>query len=43
MLHDANRFMLLLALLLVIGVTMAVLSTFVAIRKYLRMSLDELY
>lgn len=43
MLHDTNRFMLLLALLLVIGVTMAVLSTFVAIRKYLRMSLDELY
>ncbi|HET7178642.1 MAG TPA: permease-like cell division protein FtsX [Chryseosolibacter sp.] len=43
MLHDTNRFLLLLALLLVIGVTMAVLSTFVAIRKYLRMSLDELY
>jgi cell division transport system permease protein len=43
MLHNAQQFVLLLALLLVIGVIVAVISTFVAIRKYLRMSLEELY
>ena len=42
-LHDKERFLMLLAILLVIGVLVAVLSTFFSIRKYLRMSLDELY
>jgi cell division transport system permease protein len=42
-LHDKEKFLMLLAILLVIGVLVAVLSTFFSIRKYLRMSLDELY
>ena len=42
-LHEKERFLMLLAILLVIGVLVAVLSTFFSIRKYLRMSLDELY
>lgn len=42
-LHDSKQFLMLQVLLLLIGIIMAVLSTFVAIRKYLRMSLDELY
>jgi cell division transport system permease protein len=42
-LHDQGQFMILLAILLVIGIMVAVLSTFFSIRKYLRMSLEELY
>lgn len=42
-LHDPHRFMILLGALLVIGAVIAVMSTFVSIRRYLKMSLDELY
>lgn len=42
-LHHQEQFMLLLVVLLVMGIVMAVLSTFFSIRKYLRMSLEELY
>jgi cell division transport system permease protein len=42
-LHNQEQFMILLAILLIIGIIIAVLSTFFSIRKYLRMSLEELY
>ena len=42
-LHNQEQFMILLGVMLMIGVLVAVLSTFFSIRKYLRMSLDELY
>ncbi len=42
-LHDQNQFIGLLALLLIVGVVVAVLSTLFSIRRYLRMSLDQLY
>lgn len=42
-LHNEEQFYLLLATLLVVGIVIAVVSTFFSIRKYLRMSLDELY
>lgn len=42
-LHHQEQFMLLLVVLLVLGIVMAVLSTFFSIRKYLKMSLEELY
>ena len=42
-LHQQDQFLLLLAFLLVLGVTVAVVSTFFSIRKYLKMSLDQLY
>lgn len=42
-LHDPRLFMILLGTLLAIGALIAVISTFVAIRRYLKMSLDELY
>ncbi|HET9487677.1 MAG TPA: permease-like cell division protein FtsX [Chryseosolibacter sp.] len=42
-LHDQEQFLLLLGILLIIGILVAVLSTFFSIRKYLRMSLEELY
>jgi cell division transport system permease protein len=42
-LHDQEQFLLLLGILLLIGVLVAVLSTYFSIRKYLRMSLEELY
>lgn len=42
-LHDPEQFLILLGLLLVVGMVIAVLSTFFSIRKYLRMSLEELY
>jgi cell division transport system permease protein len=43
MLHDGKQFMMLLGILLIIGILVAVVSTFFSIRKYLRMSLEELY
>lgn len=43
MLHDEKQFMMLLGILLIIGILVAVVSTFFSIRKYLRMSLEELY
>lgn len=42
-LHDQEQFIILLGILLMIGMLIAVLSTFFSIRKYLRMSLEELY
>jgi cell division transport system permease protein len=42
-LHDQRLFIILLGSLLVIGAFIAVISTFVSIRRYLKMSLDELY
>ncbi|HEX8039979.1 MAG TPA: permease-like cell division protein FtsX [Chryseosolibacter sp.] len=42
-LHDQGQFLMLISLLLVTGVLVAVSSTFFSIRKYLRMSLEELY
>lgn len=43
LLHNENEFFPLLALLLVLGSVIAVISTYFSIRRYLRMSLDELY
>lgn len=42
-LHDPEQFAILLVTLLIIGMLVAVLSTYFSIRKYLRMSLEELY
>jgi len=42
-LHNQEQFMVLLAMLLLIGMLIAVVSTYFSIRKYLRMSLEELY
>jgi cell division transport system permease protein len=42
-LHDQQQFIILLAFLMLTGILVAVLSTFFSIRKYLRMSLEELY
>jgi cell division transport system permease protein len=42
-LHDANQFMMLVVVIIFMGIVVAVLSTFFSIRKYLRMSLEELY
>jgi cell division transport system permease protein len=43
LLHDKNQFLFLLGILLVLGIIVAVVSTYFSIRKYLKMSLDELY
>jgi cell division transport system permease protein len=42
-LHDPNQFMILVAVIIFLGIIVAVSSTFFSIRKYLRMSLEELY
>jgi len=42
-LHNENAFLILLGFLLVLGMIVAVCSTFFSIRRYLRMSLDQLY
>lgn len=42
-LHNQNQFLVLVAVLLVSGIVVAVLSTFFSIRRYLKMSLDQLY
>jgi cell division transport system permease protein len=42
-LHDRDQFFVLLLIIMVMGVVVAVLSTYLSIRKYLRMSLEELY
>ncbi|MFO7256761.1 MAG: permease-like cell division protein FtsX [Bacteroidota bacterium] len=42
-LHDERMFLILLGSLLATGTLIAVVSTFVSIRRYLKMSLDELY
>lgn len=41
--HNQEHFMVLLGLLLLAGMAVAVFSTYFAIRRYLKMSLDELY
>jgi cell division transport system permease protein len=43
LLHNQTQFMALVVVLLVIGATMAIISTFFSINRYLRMSLDQLY
>jgi cell division transport system permease protein len=43
LLHQQDQFYILLIVLLLIGVIVAVISTFFSIRKYLKMSLDQLY
>jgi cell division transport system permease protein len=43
LLHREDQFYVLLAFLIFIGVVVAVISTFFSIRKYLKMSLDQLY
>ncbi len=43
LLHKQDQFIILLGALFVLGIMVAVFSTFFSIRKYLRMSLDELY
>jgi len=43
MLHNQDQFLVLVALLLISGIVVAVLSTFFSIRRYLKMSLDQLY
>jgi len=42
-LHNPKEFLVLLFLLLAIGMLVAVFSTFFSVRRYLKMSLDELY
>jgi len=42
-LHDREQFMILWGILVAAGIVIAVVSTFFSIRKYLRMSLEELY
>jgi cell division transport system permease protein len=43
LLHQQSQFFALLGSLLLLGIVVAVGSTFVSIRKYLKMSLDQLY
>ena len=43
LLHNQQHFIILISTLLVAGMVIAVLSSFFAMRRYLRMSLDELY
>ncbi len=42
-LHDSKQFMMLVGILLIIGMVVSVISTYYSIRKYLKMSLDQLY
>jgi cell division transport system permease protein len=43
LLHNQTEFMALVLMLLVIGATITIISTFFSINRYLRMSLDQLY
>lgn len=43
LIQNTNRIIILLGSLLILGIVVAVLSTYRAVRKYLRLSLDELY
>jgi cell division transport system permease protein len=43
LLHNERQFLMLMGLLLVTGIVVAVTGTFFSMRKYLRMSLDQLY
>jgi len=42
-LHNQNQFLTLLGILWIVGIAVAVVSTLFSIRRYLRMSLDQLY
>jgi cell division transport system permease protein len=42
-LHNANDFLIMLAALVTVGILVSCVSTYFAIRKYLKMSLDDLY
>lgn len=42
-LRDINKLLILFALLLGIGIIISLISTWISVRKYLRMSLDDLY
>jgi cell division transport system permease protein len=42
-LHNDEQFLLLIGVMMLMGVLIAVLSTYLSIRKYLKMSLEELY
>ncbi len=42
-LHNQNQFLTLLSVLLLMGIVVAVVSTFLSITRYLKMSLDQLY
>jgi cell division transport system permease protein len=42
-LHDQEQFLMLVGILLILGMVVAVFSTYFSIRRYLRMSLEELY
>jgi cell division transport system permease protein len=43
LLHNSDQFIILLSMLLILGIIVAVSSTYFSIQKYLRMSLDQLY
>jgi cell division transport system permease protein len=43
LIHNQKQFAMLLGIIVLAGIVIAVFSTFFSIRKYLRMSLDELY
>jgi len=43
LIHNQKQFTILLGIIVVSGIVIAVFSTFFSIRKYLRMSLDQLY
>jgi cell division transport system permease protein len=43
LLHRDDQFYVLLGFMILMGLVIAVISTFLSIRKYLKMSLDELY
>jgi cell division transport system permease protein len=43
LLHNQDHFLILLAFILLTGMIVATISTFFSIRRYLKMSLDDLY
>jgi cell division transport system permease protein len=43
LLHDVNQFVLLAAVMTFLGISIATISSYLSIRKYLRLSLDELF
>ncbi len=43
LLHNQEQFLILLGFILVMGMIVATISTFFSIRRYLKMSLDDLY
>jgi cell division transport system permease protein len=43
LLHNQDQFLVLICIMLVLGILVAVVSTYFSIQKYLKMSLDQLY